>query len=321
MAYYHLTKSSRMELSLLHNKGYSVRAIAATMKLHPSSISRELKKNALATGSYDPGRAQEKAQQRRQYSKFEGMKISKEPWLKAYVQKKLETGWTPEQISGRLKHDYERTILSFKTIYKWIYSSAGQAYAKFLPSKRYRPYRRNSAVRISGDMIKNRVSIEARPSLITGRTRIGDFEGDTLGKPKHCSETLVGVVDRCSRYLLAKKVASLKRTMKIGYRKLLKNVRPYSLTLDNGVENANYEILKIPTYFCHPYSAWEKGTIENTFQRLRRFIPKKANLSLYSDDIIAEIIHTMNNTPRKCLNYQTPEEVFTGQKRVLHLGV
>lgn len=320
MAYQHLNRSKRMELAILLQKGYSFREIGTVLGIHPSSISRELKKNSLATGPYDPERAYEKARSRRRYSKYVGMKISKERWLQAYIQKKLEMGWTPEQISGRLKHNHQKTIVSFKTIYKWIYSSRGQAYAEFLPSKRYKPRKRVKPARVI-PAFPDLVSIDNRPKIAKIRGRIGDFEGDTLGKPLHTRETLVGVVDRRSRYFLAKKVKYQRRVMKDGFLELFQNIPVASLTLDRGIENIPYGILGIATYFCHPYSAWEKPTIENTFQRLRRYIPKRSDLADFSDDYIAFVVQRMNNTPRKCLGYRTPEEVFTRQKRVLHLGV
>jgi len=116
-------------------------------------------------------------------------------------------------------------------------------------------------------------------------------------------------VDRKSLYFLAKKISRLRETIS-AFSKLLNQFNPLSLTLDNGVENARYDILNVPTYFCHPYSAWEKPLIENNFQRLRRYIPKKAKLSDYSDKQISDIINKMNNTPRKCLGFRTPKEVF-----------
>ena len=92
-------------------------------------------------------------------------------------------------------------------------------------------------------------------------------------------------------------------------------LKPYSdivksVTLDNGVENARYLELGVPTYFCHPYSSWEKGQVENTLGRLRRFIKKRSYLNQYTDEQIKDFIERMNNTPRKCLNWRTPNEVF-----------
>lgn len=158
------------------------------------------------------------------------------------------------------------------------------------------------------------MSIEQRPAIVSERTRFGDFEGDTLGKIKTDKEVIAGLVERMSRYLFLGKEPGLKYTMD-GFNKQL---NPYqsiieSLTLDNGVENVRYEELGIDTFFCHPYSSWEKGSIENSFQRLRRFLPKRASLSDYSNEDIRRFAYLMNNTPRKCLNFRTPREVFEEQ--------
>ena len=160
-------------------------------------------------------------------------------------------------------------------------------------------------------LIPNRIFIDDRPREVALRKRVGDFEADTLGVPKHSRATLAGVVDRHSLYVLAVKITRPAKAIE-GYGRLLKRATVHSLTLDNGVEHARYETLGIPTYFSHPYRAWEKPIIENTFQRLRRFIPKKARLDDYQAEQISAILKLMNNTPRKRLTYRTPKEVFQG---------
>lgn len=307
MGYAHLSKSKRLELSILHNKGYPQRDIAKALNIHVSTVCRELKRNSIHSHlEYDPLKANHKAYRRRKYSKFQGMKISSDSFLEDYIIRGLESGWTPEEISGRLKN-FHSTILSFKSIYTWLSSVRGQQYDHYLPSKTWKRRRKK---KVLANHIPNRVSIEERPKIINRRERIGDFEGDTMGKPKYAPQTLVAAVDRKSRYFVGKKVKALKFTIE-GFKAILPT-KTLSFTLDNGVENVRYEELKIDTYFCHPYSSWEKGTVENTFQRLRRFIPKKANLANFSHKQIATIIKKMNNTPRKCLDYRTPAEIFKG---------
>lgn len=303
--YTHLSKFQRLELKVLLNKGYSQRDIARAMSISQSTISREIKRNFMRnTGEYNPIKAHHKAYVSRKYSKYDGMKISKDSFLRDYVVRGLCASWTPEEISGRLKRDHAR-ILGFKSIYSWLSSVQGQEYIHFLPSKTWKRRRRK---RSNAGHIPNRISIEERPKVINMRKRVGDFEGDTMGKPKHTPQTLVAAVDRKSRYLVGKKMNTLSQTVE-GFKAILPE-EILSLTLDNGVENIRYEELGIDTYFCHSYASWEKGTVENTFQRLRRFIPKKANLANYSHQFIAATIQKMNNTPRKCLDYRTPAEVF-----------
>ena len=297
-----------MELSILWKRGYSQKDIAVTLGVSPSSISRELRRNSSQKGIYNFRNAQHKAYVRRKYSKFEGMKIRNVEGLEGYIKEKLLSDWTPEQISGRLKQESGETVISFKSIYKWVYTVWGQQFADCMPSKRKKPKRRKKKKQ-KFELIKGRIFIEKRPEIINKRSRLGDFEGDTLGKPRNTSGVLTGIIDRKSRYFFARKVKSLKDSMQDGFKKILP-AKAKSITLDNGVENIHYKILETDTYFCRPYSSWQKGAIENTFQRLRRFIPKKADLKNYSQENIDLIVKRMNNTPRKCLGFKTPAEVF-----------
>lgn len=311
MRYKHFDDSMRMELSILRRKGYSTRDIASALSMSHSSVVRELKRNKMRNGMYKPALADHKAYLRRKYSKYEGMKICRNDWLEDYVKEKLGKGWTPEQIAGRLRKDYGETVISFKGIYKWLYSVYGIPYIRYLPYRKLNR-RKRKGKRAKRQLIPERIWIEERPKIIDGRKRIGDFEGDTLGKPKYSPQTLVAIVDRKSRYLMARKVRRLRRSMEDGFSKLIPaNAR--SLTLDNGTENVRHKSLGIPTYFCHPYHSWEKPTIENTFQRLRRWIPKKSRMENYSARDIKLIVDRMNGTPRKCLGYRTPAEVFKEQ--------
>lgn len=310
MGYAHFSNSQRLELSILEQKGYSQREMADVLGVNQSTISRELRRNSMRrTKKYIPAKAEFFSYRRRKYSKYQGMKVSRDSFLRDFVIQGLKKGWTPEEISGRLKENHS-IILGFKSIYGWIYSAEGQAYAPLLPSRRYHPKKRKGK-KSKRVLIPNRKSIHRRPKIVLKRKRIGHFEGDTLGKPKNMPQTLVGATDRMSRYFVAGKVKKLKFAIK-GFKAILPP-QIKTLTLDNGVENMRYEELGVKTYFCDPYSSWQKGSIENTFQRLRRWIPKKADIATFSNKRIAEIVERMNNTPRKCLNYRTPAEVFKEQ--------
>lgn len=312
MGYTHFDDIKRMELSILRRKGYTVRDIALALGVHHTSVSRELKRNSDKKGNYNPQKADHKSYCRRKYSKYQGMKIRSILGMEEYVKARLkEDRWTPEEISGRLEKLYGEKIISTKSIYRWLKSVHGQKYRKYLPYTKRKPGRKKN--KSSCAHIPNRISIEERPDEVNERKRIGDFEGDTLGKPKDSNEVLTAIVDRKSRYFIGRKVSRLKHSMKHGFKAMFNGVKTCTLTLDNGLENIKYETLGVPTYFCHPYSSWEKGTIENTFQRLRRYIPKKAKLENFSDEHIAFIIERMNNPPRKCLDFRTPAEVFKDQ--------
>lgn len=307
MKYSHFTKNCRIELSILLKKGYSYRDIGKAIKKDPSSISREVRDNSV-NGAYDPDKADHKAYVKRWQSKYQGMKINDNQELENYVKNGLVHYWTPEEIAGRMEYEFGKSSVSFKTIYKWLYSPHGQLLCDYLPSKRYYRHRRRGK-KSERTLIPNKISIENRPEIINARERFGDMEADMLGVPRDSLENLAGIVDRKSRYFKAKKISRIKYAIG-AFKRMSVSLNPSSFTFDNGVENVRHEELGLPTYFCHSYSPWEKGTIENTFKRLRRFIPKKSLLQNYPDEEIDKICDIMNNTPRKCLGYKTPNEVL-----------
>jgi len=310
MSYQHFKQSDRDEISILLKKGYSHRSIAAAIGKDHSSVSREIK-GRMVLGVYDPKAAGAKARQRRRLSKFQGMKIATDTALQFKVSVGLMAGWSPEEIAGRINYlSGGKKIISAKSIYKFCHSSWGQYLCKYLPHERYHP-RKRGVPKPARVLIPDRISIDLRPTEVAEQKRFGDFEGDTLGRLKHENETLVGAVERKSLYLAGCKVSRLKYSMD----GLKRSLRPHqkivkSLTLDNGVENIGYKKLKIDTYFCDPYSSWQKPIIENTWGRLRRFIPKKTSLKKFTQKQISDIINIMNDTPRKKLGYRTPREVF-----------
>lgn len=288
-----------------------MREIGFALKKSHSSVIRELNRNKV-DGIYDPGKAEHKSHVKRMYSKYQGMKVREYPELEKYIHEKIRLSWSPEEVSGRWKLEHPKEIsISPKGIYKYLETLFGEGLKKFLPYRKYVKGRRKMSL-LRKNILQNRTFVDQRPQKINLRKRLGDFEADTLGKPQRFKETIAGMVDRKSRYFLAKKIPSLKVTIE-AFQELLHNYEAHSLTLDNGFENSRYQELGIRTYFCHPYAAWEKGSVENTFQRLRRHIPKKANLASYSDEEISAIVERMNSTPRKCLKFLTPKEVFEEQ--------
>ncbi len=314
MKYTHFSKSNRLELSILLNRGYSFRDIAKSLKKDHSSISREVRNNSV-NGQYDPNKAHIKATIKRAKSKYQGMRIKSDADLENYVTDKIKRFWSPEEIAGRIKNiETDIRYVSAPSIYKYLYSSRGQYLHSYLFSGRWCKRKRYKTKGPKKTKIPNRVSIEVRPAIVNQRGRFGDFEGDTLGRIRRDSEVIAGLVERLSRYLMISKEPGLKYAVD-GFNKQL---NPYqnaieTLTLDNGPENARYEELGIDTYFCHPYCSCDKATMENSFGRLRRFIPKGASLRDYSDEDINRFADLMNDTPRKCLNFRTPKEVFEEQ--------
>lgn len=313
----HITKAERLEIAILLGKGYSHRLIAEVLQRSHSSIGREIRKNSV-NGKYQPEKAHHKAYVRRKYSKYQGMKIQTKPKLETYVKKYLRKGWTPEQIAGRLKEiDTHFPYVSYLGIYKWLYSSYGQPYCKYLISQRYRPRKRRKK-KTKRTLIPNRTGIEKRPDEANERSHFGHFEGDTVVSGKRYGSTSISVVqERKARYATLRKIQNLKpETNNKAVKKMVRNLAYFkTFTLDNGIENTQHESLSeeldIAIYFCDPYSSWQKGGIENLNRLIRRFISKGSDISKFTHKQIATIEHKLNHTPRKCLNFKTPYEVMT----------
>lgn len=308
--YTHFSKTERLELSVLLKKGYSLRDIGRALKKSPSSVSREVMRNSVQ-GVYDPQKAAHKTYVKRRYSKYQGMKVREHPELEAYIAKKLRQDWAPDVIAGRWK--LERTLpvtITAKGIYKYLYSPYGQHLCRFLKSGQYR--RKPRREKVEKVLIPNRIFIDERPRVINLRKRYGDFEADTLGRSYGVKETLVGIVERKSRFVFAQRIHRLRETIP-SIKTFISGIPARSITFDNGSENTRHLELGIATYFCHPYSSWEKGQIENVFKLMRRYIPKKSDLACYSENDISAIVNRINSIPRKVLNYRTPKEVFEEQ--------
>lgn len=316
MKYTHFTNAERSEISILIDKGYSHRDIGKTLGRSQPGISREIKRNSV-DGKYQPCKAKVKARSRRKLSKYQGMKVEEHPELRRYVISKLKLKWTPEEIAGRLKNvDTHLHYVSGKGIYKWLYSVYGQPYCFLLPKQRFRPRKRHKK-KTKREMIPNRVGIKHRPVEANERTEIGHFEEDTMvsGRRTKSKAALAVFCGRMSRYTRLAKMSNMKPSTHIkAQRKMAKNLHIKTITYDNGIENKDHEQiakeLLVSIFFCNPYSSWEKGTVENTIGRIRRFIPKGADISKYTDKQIQKVEDWLNHTPRKCLNFLTPYEIM-----------
>jgi IS30 family transposase len=244
------------------------------------------------------------------------MKVRERPRLEQFIIVHLQAGWTPDEIAGHLK--VTRTDLpsiSAKGIYKWLYSVYGQKYCQLLCSRQLKPKKRRPKAERS--IIPNRVGIEKRPEQANKRTEYGHAEADTAvsGKRHDSTYALAVLHERKARYVRLRRIPNMKPvSMTRALKKMAKNLKLSTLTYDNGIENRDHETvardLKINTYFCNPYHSWEKGGVENTIGRIRRYIPKGANIADFSDKDIAAIEHWLNHTPRKCLNWKTPHEIM-----------
>ena len=303
-----LKKAERLEIAILLDKKYSYRDIGKALGRSPNTISYEIKENAV-NDIYDPIKADSKARNRKRMSKFQWMKIEEDNELKQYIIKGLYKHWNPDEISGRMRYEKKPFYASKTAIYDWLRGNKGQRYCKYLYSKRYYLKKRKT-IKTKRTLIPNRIGIELRFKGADNRSRYGHWERDAIVSGKRGIGSLAVAQERKSRLVLVRKTRTMSpvehnlKTKEMMNKKLVK-----SCTYDNGIENKNHKELGIPTFFCNPYSSWQKGGIENVNKIIRRYIPKGTNISKISDGYIQKIVEKINKKPRRILGYRSALEV------------
>jgi IS30 family transposase len=310
-----LSMEEREVVSQMFVAGHSRKAIAARLGRARSTIGRELRRNAQPDGGYSGVSAQRQAEARRRERPL--IRKLQRPELNTAVRARLTREWSPDQIAGRLKltwADDARFHVAPQTIYAWIEQDQDSEHWKTFLRRGGRPKKSPR-----GGRIPRQVQIEGRPAEANQRLRLGDFEGDTIVSRGKRSG-LVTLVDRKSRYLLAAKL--LDRTATRTRKKIEHLLAPlpadqrHTVTFDNGKEFADHEILAqhlgLEVFFAHPYASWERGTCEHTNGLLRQYYPKGTDFADVSHHDLAKTVKSINDRPRKSLNYQTPSEVFLG---------
>lgn len=302
-----IKKAERDEIFILLNKRYSIRSIARALGRSPNSVSYEIKKNSV-NGNYDPRKADQKARRSLRNRRFQWRKINQDKELKKYIVAGLKDHWNPDEISGRMKKEKKSFYTSKTAIYEWLRTARGNRYCKYLYSERY--YKKKRIKKTEKVMIPDRVSIDMRSIGAENRSRYGHFEKDTVCSGKNGHGALAVMQERKSRYLDAKKVSGFSpKRHNEAIMEMKKDKKILSLTYDNGMENRDHQKLGIPSYFCDPYSSWQKGGVENANKMIRRYLPKKTNLVKISQEYLDEIILKINNKPRKILGYSSSLEV------------
>src|SRR5918911_458702 len=313
----HLTLAERERLAALKAEGLSRRAIAVRLGRATSTVSPELRRNALPRGGFLPGHAEGCYRERRQRQAV----LERDERLGRFVRERLVEGWTPEQIAGWLKRGEERGLgrVSVETIYAFIHRPAqkGEKLWKLLPRGRAKRGRRRARPPRNG--IAGRRSIHDRPESVEERQEAGHWEGDLL----ICKRTRPVLVlkERKTRFVLAarlvgKSAAETVAVMMAVFRRLDPRLRS-SVTFENDPAFARHGLLasacSMATWFCDAYASWQKGAVENANGRLRRDLPRDLDLDALSDAELQEIVLTHNLTPRKCLGFLTPLQALLAE--------
>lgn len=302
-----LSLAERDEIEILLKRGYSLREIARSLCRSPNTISYEVETNGGRKG-YKAKNAHQYAMTRKRNARWQWKKIEQDLGLKGFIIDKLEAGWNPDEIAGYMKKKKLTFFASKTAIYEWLRSVYGQQYCVHLYSKRYRVKKRKPQTK--REMIPNRVSIEGRCEGANHRTRFGHCEADTVVGRKGTVGGVSTFQERKSRLLQGRKVESMSSHEHcVVQREMIIEVTTKSVTYDNGIENKHHEKLGIPTFFCDPYSSWQKGGIENGNKMFRRYFPKGTDFGNVSQEQIDQAIFRINSKPRKILGYRSALEV------------
>ena len=310
--YTQLTREERYQISALKTAGHNQIDIAKVIGRHKSTISRELARNSGLRG-YRPKQANGFAESRRPAKSIP--RISSESWSR--IELLLREDWSPEQVSRWLRNE-EGIFVSPEWIYQYILQDkqSGGDLHSHLRCQKQRKKRYGSPDRRG--QIKGRISIDERPDVVSQRSRIGDWEADTV-IGKQGGAVLVTLVERKTRWSTIGKAPN--RTAQEVKKVILECLRPLAsqvqtLTYDNGKEFAQHQAiskeLHCNGYFAHPYHSWERGLNENTNGLIRQFFPKGKDLSEVTDSSVQAVMNKLNNRPRKCLGFKTPNQVFLG---------
>jgi IS30 family transposase len=303
MNYTHLTREERYQIYALKKAGHKQIEIAELLERSESTISRELARNCGGRG-YRPKQAHCMAEERRAMN---ARTIDEVTWQFACA--RLLEEWSPDQISKYAE-------ISTETVYQRVYADkrAGGLLWKNLRCQKLRKKRYGKAERRG--MIPNRLSIEDRPAIVETRSRIGDWEADTVIGKNH-RQAIVSIVERKSGFTLIRKVE--RKTALAVSQAMIGLLKPHqkkvhTITSDNGREFAGHEEiasrLKTDFYFAHPYSSWERGTNENTNGLIRQYFPKNRDFTTITQQEIDMAMERLNSRPRKRLGYLTPSQVF-----------
>jgi transposase, IS30 family len=322
MSYTHFSAYERGQIQAFLHEGKGVNAIGCAMKRHPSSISREIRRNRLR-GTYSAERAQQQYRERRKECR-PACKLDYRPWWD-YVLEKLRRYWSPETVAGRLRQDYPddpKMRISPEALYQALYTDP-RLFSMISCLRQARPKRRRRGQgKIQRCCIPNRVSIHERPPVVQERSRFGDWEGDlVLGKNQQGA--VLTLVARKSLLLLARKVNTKQSDEVIGaVIAALEDVPATwarTVTFDNGTEFYYHQRitheLGIDTFFADPYAAYQRGVNENTNGLLRQYLPKGMSFENLSQHALDAIVDEINSRPRKTLGYRTPYEVFEANRK------
>ncbi len=320
--YKQLMIDERDLIAVHHANGFSISEIAGMLNRNKSTISRELTRNGSKSSKiYLSSQAHKRAKNRKKQAAMKDeLKCHK---IRNFVKNKLKEGWTPQIIAGELALNPQKLKISHESIYLYIYKKRPDL-VQYLPRSHKKRFKRVPKSNQKNNRIPNRISIDQRPKEINDRSEFGHWESDAVVS-QQSKVALAVLIERVSKLVKIKKIKRNKANMfsKAIIRRMkdLPACARRSITYDNGSENTQHELindqLNTDSYFCNPYHSWEKGSVENVNGLIRRFLPKKTDFAKITHKRIKEIEFLLNNRPRKCLGFRTPNQVFLEQSVAL----
>ena len=325
-SYRHFTLEERRTLFRLLNARLPIKEIAGQLGRHRSTIYREIARNEFREvrqyRGYYPVTAEDNARRRRRRQR----KLVRDAHLRTHIVEKLKLCWSPEQIAGRLAQENGQRVVSHETIYRFVHAQIGRtndySWRLLLPRGKSRRGWRGRKGGSPASFIEGRVPVAERPRDAADRSTPGHWEADLILFARY-GQAILSIHERHSRLLLAAKppnktADNIAKLLCALFTAIPLPLR-HTVTFDNGTEFARHHrlhALGMATFFCDPHAPWQKGGIENAIGRMRRFIPRKTDLATLPEASFHALLRAYNNTPRKCLDYQTPAERFLQQ--VLH---
>lgn len=322
MAHIELNLRERRRIEDMLNAKASVRKIAEAIGRHRSTVYREIKRNAFSDEELPELNGYYAMNARGMYKKRRAIhrKLIVHPELKVAVMDRLKAGWSPQQIAGRMRLERHPIRVSHETIYRFAYSKDGrdEQFYRHLPEhrrrRRPRGYRRHNRAHIFDSQ-----SLSNRPERIAERVEFGHWECDLMMfRKEHGKVNVTSLVERVTRYTVV--MRNEDRQSRPIMEALIQGLAPLpadarqSITFDRGTEFSAWKHLKAgigaDAWFCDPQAPYQKGTVENTNNRLRKYLPRSTEPTALTNRYLRSICHRLNSTPRKCLGYHTPAEVF-----------
>ena len=312
--YHHLTRDQRCQLHVLNSSGKSTDDTAEVLGVHRSTLYRELGHNKGRKG-YSYQQAHKNALEGKKTSAGNRRKMTVE--MKVIIESKLRLQWSPEQISGWTKRHYGNKAVSHETIYRHVWKDKRQGGDLYKDLRHHgKKYNKRGSGKAGRGCIPGRIDIAERPAIVEQKSRLGDWEIDTIIGKEH-KGAVVSMVERHSKLTLLVQVPrKTAQEVEEALTSKLGEVADCVLTItaDNGKEFANHNgvtaKLGAIVYFARPYHSWERGLNEHTNGLVRQYLPKCQRLDEVTQEVVEEIEKLLNNRPRKVLQFRTPIEVF-----------